>query len=232
MALPGFPFGNKKMETAIVYDAQLADSLTTVVSASRSLVSFLLSMTPCEEFVITNMAWVMLSCGLSLAVRLDVLVKDPRIAPLTQQIVHFLDIRHTLRQIILRLESAAAANTAAETAGPNTFHQFLKRARAIESWHQQRSVVSSSPGSIISGHSSGSAGAGPSSATTSLSNPDTLLQPMDSSSLLGADPVFFQGAAFGDVLGPGNMGAPLDYSVLNILFDGQIPPFDTYMPGV
>jgi len=46
MTLPGFPFGNKKMEVAIVYNAQLADNLTAVVSASRSLVSFLLSMTP------------------------------------------------------------------------------------------------------------------------------------------------------------------------------------------
>ncbi|KJR83622.1 uncharacterized protein SPSK_04532 [Sporothrix schenckii 1099-18] len=232
MTLPGFPFGNKKMGNAIIYDARLVESLTSVVSASRSLVGFLLGMTPGEEFVITNMAWVILSCGLSLAVRLDVLVKDPRISPLTHQLVHFLDIRHSLRQILLRLESAASANSTAETKDQSTFHQFLKRARAIETWHKQHLQMISPSGTTVSNQTPGAASEGSSLTTIGVSNPSSFVQPMDSASVIAADTSLLQESGFHIPIESQGALQTLDYSVLDILFDGQFPPFDGYIRGM
>lgn len=232
MTLPGFPFGNKKLENAIVYDSRLISNLTYVVSASRSLVGFLLSMTPGEEFVITNMVWVMLSCGVSLAVRLDVLVKDPRISPLTQQLVHFLDMTHSIRQILLRLESAASANTIAVAGDENTFHQFLKRARAIETWHKQHLDMISPSGTSVPGLTPGAASEGSSSTTRAVSVPGLFVQPIDPANTLTADSSFLQGAAFNGTMESQQTLGTLDCSILDILFEGQMLPFDAYMPGM
>ena len=90
----------------------------------------------------TNMGWIMMSCGLSLAVRLDILAKDPRIAHMTQHLVRFLDIRHSLRQIILRLERAATPKRDKDD-DPDAFTQLLRRARIIESWYLQQPGASS-----------------------------------------------------------------------------------------
>ncbi|CAK7234578.1 hypothetical protein SCUCBS95973_008983 [Sporothrix curviconia] len=112
MALPGFPFGNKRPSTTtITYDAPLADGLATVVAASRSLISFLLNMAAGEEFVVTNMACVVLSCGMSLAVRLDVLLKDPRVAPMAQHLGHVLTLHDAARSATSSSGTDAALDT-------------------------------------------------------------------------------------------------------------------------
>ncbi|CAK7204826.1 hypothetical protein SEUCBS139899_007588 [Sporothrix eucalyptigena] len=231
MALPGFPFGNRRPDKPIIYDAQLASSLATVVSASRSLVGFLISMTPGEEFAITNMAWVMLSCGMSLAVRLDVLIKDPRIAPLTQHLVQFLDIRHSIRQIILRLESAAATHASTDTDGQNTFRQFLTRARAIESWHLQRLPMAGSHEDVGTDSSLDStpvdfmANSNPTVDVLAGTAPGTGI-PAE----IGTDPMSYQSSSVDSTLRP--LGSDFDFSVLDVLFDGQLPLFNPYIPGV
>ncbi|CAK7225877.1 hypothetical protein SEUCBS140593_006052 [Sporothrix eucalyptigena] len=231
MALPGFPFGNRRPDRPIVYDAQLASSLATVVSASRSLVGFLISMTPGEEFAITNMAWVMLSCGMSLAVRLDVLIKDPRIAPLTQHLVQFLDIRHSIRQIILRLESAAATHASTDTDGQNTFRQFLTRARAIESWHLQQLPMAGSHEDVGTDSSLDStpvdfmANSNPTVDVLAGTAPGTGI-PAE----IGTDPMAYQSSSVDSTLRP--LGSDFDFSVLDVLFDGQLPLFNPYIPGV
>ena len=220
MALPGFPFGNKRPNQAITYDAQLKGGLATVVTASRSLVSFFLNMTPGEEFVVTNMAWVMLSCGMSLAVRLDVLLKDPRIEPFAEHIGLFLDIRHSMRQLILRLESATAIYSSNDGSTENTFRQFLTRARAIESWHGNQLSISpamSMPGPRVPE----SAATG---STSSTSNYETDGGVTSGGFDIGLNTLLPNlGDATADPLND------FDPTVLDILFDGHTPLFNPNM---
>jgi hypothetical protein len=98
--------------------------------------------------------------------------------------------------------------------------------RAIVSWHQHHLDAVCTPESTVSGQTPGAASQSSSSVTTSLSNPDTLVQPDGNNTLLSADPLLFQGAVFGDI------GGTLDYSVLDVLFDGQLRPLDSFMSGM
>ncbi|CAK7228516.1 hypothetical protein SBRCBS47491_006931 [Sporothrix bragantina] len=221
----------------VTYDAQLAAGLATVVTASRSLISFMLNMTLGEEFVVTNMAWVMLSCGMSLAVRLDVLLRDGRIAPLAQHLGHVLDIQHSMRQIILRLESAASAYASNEAASENTFQQFLQRARAIESWHAKQLPNIVSPSLSLAGlrpsHAPENASSlGPmtnmsfhdADSTATSMGIDAGLDTPSISMMMLHPPSSMAGTA--EPLGGGD---EMDFSVLDVLFDGQTSLFNPYM---
>lgn len=99
-------------------------------------------MAPGQENVLSNLEWIILSCGLSFSARFDVLAAAPRISHLTQHLRRSLDIRHTLRQVILRLESIVSLNE--DSVGDrDTFYHFLQRAQAIEAWHLRQTEHSS-----------------------------------------------------------------------------------------
>lgn len=97
-----------------------------------------------EEFAVTNTFWIMLSCALSLAVRLDILARDARLAQMTGHLQRFLDIRHTLKQVALRLQSVAASDSSG-TEEPGPFSGLLQRAQKIESWYLRQPGVSNLP---------------------------------------------------------------------------------------
>lgn len=129
--LPGFPFGLNRFQKTIQDGQQLLDCLSDSILSAKSVVTFLLTMTAGEEFAMTNIGWIMLSCGMSLAVRLDILARDPRIAHMTRSLLRSFDIRYTLQQVILRLESATSQQDGDNGDG-DTFSQLLRRARTIE----------------------------------------------------------------------------------------------------
>lgn len=99
-------------------------------------------MAPGQENVLSNLEWIILSCGLSFSARFDVLATAPRISHLTQHLRRSLDIRHTLRQVVLRLESIVSLGE--DSAGDrDTFYHFLQRAQTIEAWHLRQTEHSS-----------------------------------------------------------------------------------------
>jgi len=141
-SLPGFPLASSSFQHTLGSNLQIVDSFAESVAASKSLINILLAMPPGQENILSNLEWIILSCGLSFSARFDVLAAAPRISHLTQHLRRSLGIRHTLRQVILRLESIVSLDE--DSVGDrDTFYHFLQRAQAIEAWHLRQTEHSS-----------------------------------------------------------------------------------------
>lgn len=112
----------------------LLDWLSTSMSAVRSLVGVILVLPPGEEDAVSNTEWIMLYCGLSMAVRLDLIAAHGSTSGATHHLRRFLDMPHTLRQIVLRLESATSPDLDA-TGDRDAFYHLASRARRLEEWY-------------------------------------------------------------------------------------------------
>lgn len=111
----------------------LLDSILAV----KSIVNISLSLPTGDEALITNMEWITLYCGLSLAARLDIVAAHPNIVRDTKKIRQFADMAHVLPQVILRIESAS--KLIMDTSGENNvFFQLAKRANVLENWYLHR----------------------------------------------------------------------------------------------
>ena len=114
--------------------SRLLDWLSQSISAAKSLISIVLVLPKGEESALPNIGWIMMYCGISLAVRLDVVASHATLSAITQHLRHILDMPHTLRQIILRFE--AASSTEPDSNGEwDAFFHFAQRARRIQEWY-------------------------------------------------------------------------------------------------
>ena len=126
----------------------IIETLSGSASASKSIISILLTAPEGYEIAFTNLEWVVLSCAMSFSARVDVMAQAPNIANKSQPLRRRLDFCHTLRQVILRLQIVASAEKD-DNGDRDIFHHFLRRARAIESWYlrQTGNASLSTPGS-------------------------------------------------------------------------------------
>ncbi|CVL03932.1 related to cercosporin resistance protein [Fusarium mangiferae] len=198
----GTSFGLDKFNNQFEHESSLIDWLSASMSAARSLISVILVMPQGEEMYMSNMGWIMMDCGLNLAVRLDLVAARGSISGSMQHLRRFLDMRHTLRQLVLRFEATPGQDAPAD----HPFYALAKRIRRLENWYLSQaehqtpdSSVSISPsvndqsllsvGTDASGMSVGSmpfiAGPWPMSSDW-YQNPD-----LDIGSFLFADPVEF-----------------------------------------
>lgn len=86
----------------------------------------------------SNIGWIIIYCGLSLAVRLDLIAANRGISGFTQHLRQFLDMPHTLRQVVLRLEAAASLDSGTTASDHGPFHGFAKRVSRLEEWYFAR----------------------------------------------------------------------------------------------
>jgi hypothetical protein len=133
----GTPFGLDKFQPTqnpAEGQAALIDWLSASMSAARSLISVILVLPHGEEMAMSNMGWIMMYCGLSLAVRLDLIAIRRAISGSTGHLRRFLDMPHTLRQIVLRLEAARHGDKAT-AANLHPFEGLARRVRRLEQWY-------------------------------------------------------------------------------------------------
>ena len=114
--------------------------LSDSILAAKGITNVLMSLPASEEASMTNLEWIVLYCGLSLAARLDILAAHSTIAPATRQLRRFLDVGHVMRQAVLRLETAA---------GQCVFEQLAKRAKRLQEWYLERLAQTSIPASSV-----------------------------------------------------------------------------------
>ena len=95
--------------------------MTTIV-AVKGMLNWYLSLPANQDHDLTNLEWIMINQALVLGARLDLLV-----TPLLRDI---LDLQHTHRQIILRLESAVRAQADEQ----DVFKTFLARCQKLQRW--------------------------------------------------------------------------------------------------
>nr|XP_036578976.1 uncharacterized protein CTRU02_11230 [Colletotrichum truncatum]KAF6786359.1 hypothetical protein CTRU02_11230 [Colletotrichum truncatum] len=137
LSLPDSPFGLSKPQNPSMQ--RLIQGLSESIVSAKSLASVLLHTPPGQEVYFPNIVWVMLYCGNTLAVRLDLQAADPRISFMTEHLRQFADIGHTIRQVVLRLESATSPDLD-DKGDRDSFYHFLLRTRRVEKWYleQQR----------------------------------------------------------------------------------------------
>lgn len=110
------------------------DRLSASIYAVRSLISVALYLPQGEEAVMANLGWVVMYCGLSMAVRLDLIVAKGSIPGQTQHLRRCLDMAHTLRQTVLRLEAAAGSQMSFRD-DQTPFKRLAGRVLKLEEWY-------------------------------------------------------------------------------------------------
>ncbi|RGP76417.1 hypothetical protein FLONG3_5302 [Fusarium longipes] len=119
------------------------DWLSQSMSAAKSLISVVLVLPQGEEDSMPNIGWIMLYCAVSLAVRLDLVAAQPENAQTAGHLRRILDMSHTLRQIVLRMEAALGPDMSDAESSP--YWDFARRARRIERWYLERCGPAESP---------------------------------------------------------------------------------------
>lgn len=106
--------------------------LSESILATKSIVDAFWSIHVGEEVFVPNLEWIGLYCGLSLATRLDVLAARRPFQTATRHLRQLSDIQLTLRQAILRLESAS---NNLESNNDDALSYFTLRAKRLETWY-------------------------------------------------------------------------------------------------
>ncbi|KPM43790.1 hypothetical protein AK830_g2768 [Neonectria ditissima] len=134
----GTPFGLDKFQdnqNEPEPQAPLMNWLSSSISAVRSLISMVLVLPQGEEGAMSNIGWIVIYCGLSLAVRLDLTAAKGSVSIFGQHLRQLLDMPHTLRQIILRLEAAASSEADTAAGDHHPFQDLTKRVSRLEEWY-------------------------------------------------------------------------------------------------
>lgn len=123
--------------------SRFLDWLSQSMSAAKSLISVILILPQGDEDSMPNIGWIMLYCAVSLAVRLDLIAAQPEHAQIAGHLRRILDMPHTLRQIVLRMEAASGPDTG--DTEPDPYWGLARRARRIETWYLDRCGPVESP---------------------------------------------------------------------------------------
>lgn len=112
--------------------------------AAKSLLSFFTVVPSDNVPAISNTEWIVLYCGMSLAARMDVLARHQSIAHTTSSIRATLQIQHTIRQAILRLE-VATSEAVDDKGDRDSFYHLAVRAKQLEQWYFSQMDVAAVP---------------------------------------------------------------------------------------
>ncbi|KAK1992403.1 hypothetical protein LX36DRAFT_588497 [Colletotrichum falcatum] len=133
LSLPEAPFGLSSPQNDCLQ--RLIAGLSESTVSAKSLISVLLHTPPGQEVYFPNIIWVMLHCGFTLAARLDLLAA--RIGFMAEHLRQFSDIGHTIRQVVLRLESTSSPDVD-DRGDRDSFYHFAIRAKRVEKFYLQQ----------------------------------------------------------------------------------------------
>ncbi|KAK3375796.1 hypothetical protein B0T24DRAFT_549113 [Lasiosphaeria ovina] len=141
-SLPGSPFapsGGIAPQQPGGNHMEIVNVFSDCVLAAKSLINILIAMPPRQETVLTNIEWISLSWALSFSVRLDLMAASPRVTCFTKPLRRTLDIRHALRQVVLRIKSMVSPDRD-NTGDRDAFYHFLRRVEPIEAWYLRQAA--------------------------------------------------------------------------------------------
>lgn len=128
--------GTASFNLAEIRDSSLCPPwLLERIHAVRLMINTLVTMAPGDEYGLSNIEWITMHCALSLAARMDIVAASSGIG--ATQARRALDMPHSLRQVLLRLESASDG-TLDQGGDHDPFHQLARRVRRLEEWHLAR----------------------------------------------------------------------------------------------
>ncbi|KAK4094345.1 hypothetical protein Purlil1_950 [Purpureocillium lilacinum] len=128
--------GTASFNLAEIRDSSLCPPwLLERIHAVRLMINTLVTMAPGDEYGLSNIEWITMHCALSLAARMDIVAASSGIG--ATQARRALDMPHSLKQVLLRLESASDG-TLDQGGDHDPFHQLARRVRRLEEWHLAR----------------------------------------------------------------------------------------------
>ncbi|KAJ6783510.1 hypothetical protein PWT90_02041 [Aphanocladium album] len=122
--------------------------LTENMMATKTIIDVYLSLPPGEEAVVSNLEWIALYCGLSLATRLDIVAAQPQIQLATKQLRRLSDVSLTLRQVILRLQTACSRYRSSDDC-QHALHHLGLRACRLEAWYLRHLPLETESSSLV-----------------------------------------------------------------------------------
>ncbi|OAQ96161.1 hypothetical protein LLEC1_02114 [Akanthomyces lecanii] len=124
--------GQASQTTSAAFLSWLSESIL----ATKSIIDVCQALMPEELPLVTNLEWIVLYCGLSLGTRLDIVAAQPQIRHATKQLRRLSDIKHILRQVVLRMESSSGDAT--DESLEQVMHGLAKRVKLLQTWHLDR----------------------------------------------------------------------------------------------
>ncbi|KAJ4373575.1 hypothetical protein N0V86_007717 [Didymella sp. IMI 355093] len=116
------------------------------LEGAKSFLDLYLWLPPKSEMALTNIEWIQLSFGVTLAAKFAIVSRDPHVEAQTRELRHRLNIDHVFRHLALRI-GALVGRAGDGNKQKDIFYYYEQRTRKIQSWYEKmiRATGTTSP---------------------------------------------------------------------------------------
>lgn len=116
------------------------------LEGAKSFLDLYLWLPPKSEMALTNIEWIQLSFGVTLAAKFAIVSRDPHVEAQTRELRHRLNIDHVFRHLALRI-GALVGRGGDGNKNKDIFYYYEQRTRKIQNWYEKmiRATGAASP---------------------------------------------------------------------------------------
>ncbi|KAF9691281.1 hypothetical protein EKO04_010788 [Ascochyta lentis] len=116
------------------------------LEGAKSFLDLYLWLPPKSEMALTNIEWIQLSFGVTLAAKFAIVSRDPHVEVQTRELRHRLNIDHVFRHLVLRI-GALVGRAGEGDKSKDIFYYYEQRTRKIQTWYEKmiRATSAKSP---------------------------------------------------------------------------------------
>jgi hypothetical protein len=116
------------------------------LEGAKSFLDLYLWLPPKSEMALTNIEWIQLSFGVTLAAKFAIVSRDPHVEAQTRELRHRLNIDHVFRHLVLRI-GALVGRAGEGNKQKDIFYHYELRTRKIQNWYEKmiRATGTASP---------------------------------------------------------------------------------------
>ncbi|KZM26747.1 uncharacterized protein EKO05_0010122 [Ascochyta rabiei] len=119
------------------------------LEGAKSFLDLYLWLPPKSEMALTNIEWIQLSFGVTLAAKFSIVSRNPHVEERARELRHRLNIDHVFRHLALRI-GALVGRAAEGDKSKDIFYYYEQRTRKIQTWYEKmiRATGTTSPPQI------------------------------------------------------------------------------------
>lgn len=106
------------------------------LEGAKSFLDLYLWLPPKSEMALTNIEWIQLSFGVTLAAKFAIVSRNPHVEAQTRELRHRLNIDHVFRHLALRI-GALVGRAGDGNKHKDVFYYYEQRTRKIQSWYEK-----------------------------------------------------------------------------------------------
>lgn len=116
------------------------------LEGAKSFLDLYLWLPPKSEMALTNIEWIQLNFGVTLAAKFAIVSRDPHVEAQTRELRNRLNIDHVFRHLVLRI-GALVGRAGAGNKQKDIFYHYEQRTRKIQKWYEKmiRATGTASP---------------------------------------------------------------------------------------